>query len=306
MVLVRPLPPLVLALVLLLGRGMAAEPKEIVFCSYNLENFSDAKPPTPASRYGVKAKPEKAIAALVGIIKEIQPDVLGMCEVGSPEKLAELQKRLADAGVNLPHSEFVAALDEDRHLALLSRFPIVARNSATDVRFELEGQQERVRRGFLDVTVEVNDGYRLRCVGAHLKSKLPIPGGEAVVRRLEAQKLREHLDAIFEKAPETNLMCYGDFNDTKDQPMFHAVTGPRGTPGHLSDLWCRDQFGDRWTYYWNVGDQYSRIDYLMVSAGLWPEVNRASPTVYRSENWSEASDHRPIFASIRPVEAKHR
>jgi endonuclease/exonuclease/phosphatase family metal-dependent hydrolase len=297
---------LLFALGLQVFGAAAAEPGEIVFCSYNVENFTDAKPPSESSRYGVKAKPEKAIAALVEVVKEIRPDILGMCEMGSPEKLAELQKRLAEAGIDLPHSEFVAGLDEDRHLALLSRFPIVARNSAADVRFELEGQQERVRRGFLDVTIAVNDGYQLRCVGAHLKSKLPIPEGQEVVRRLEAQKLREHLDAIFEQAPETNLMCYGDFNDTKDQPMFHAVTGPRGTPGHLNDLWCRDQFGDKWTYYWKVGDQYSRIDYLMASAGLWPEVNRASATVYRSEHWSEASDHRPIFASIRPVEAKHR
>ena len=34
-----------------------------------------------------------------------------------------------------------------------------------------------VRRGFLDVTVQVTPSYRLRCVGAHLKSKLPIPEG---------------------------------------------------------------------------------------------------------------------------------
>ena len=299
----RPLLPIVFAFVV---AASAAEPREIVFCSYNVENFTDAKPPSETSRYGLKAKPEKEIAALVGIVKEIKPDILGMCEMGSPEKLAEFQKRLAAAGVELPHSEFVAALDEDRHLALLSRFPIVARNSQTDVRFELNGQPERVRRGFLDVTVKVNDGYRLRCVGAHLKSKLPIPEGEALVRRLEAQKLRAHLDGIFAKEPDANVMCYGDFNDTKDQPMFHAVTGPRGSVGHMADLWCRDPLGDRWTYYWKTADQYSRIDYLFVSPGLWPEVNRSSASVYRSENWSDASDHRPVFTSIKPVETKRR
>lgn len=295
--------PILCALVL---SAAAAEPREIVFCSYNVENFTDAKPPSETARYGLKAKPEKAIAALVGIVKEIQPDILGMCEMGSPEKLAELQKRLADAGVELPHSEFVAALDEDRHLALLSRFPIVARNSAADVGFVLNGQPERVRRGFLDVTIQVNEGYRLRCVGAHLKSKLPIPEGEALVRRLEAQKLREHLDGIFAKEPQANVICYGDFNDTKDQPMFHAVTGPRGSAGFMSDLWCRDPLGDRWTYYWKTADQYSRIDYLFVSPGLLPEVTRSSASVYRSENWSEASDHRPVFTKIRAAEAKRR
>jgi endonuclease/exonuclease/phosphatase family metal-dependent hydrolase len=174
------------------------------------------------------------------------------------------------------------------------------------VTFTLNGKPERVRRGFLDVTVQVTPDYRLRCVGTHLKSKLPIPEGEALVRRLEAQKLREHLDGIFAKDPQANVICYGDFNDTKDQPMFQAVSGPRGSKGHMSDLWCRDRFGDRWTYYWRVADEYSRIDYLFVSPGLMPEVDRSSASVYRSEYWSDASDHRPVFTSIRPVERKAR
>ncbi len=293
----------------LLALGIAAsavEPREIVFCSYNVENYTDAKPPSEASRYGLKAKPEKEIAALVEIVKEIAPDILGVCEMGSPEKLADFQKRLAAAGVELPHTEFVAALDEDRHLALLSRFPIVARNSQTDVGFVLNGQPERVRRGFLDVTVQVTPDYRLRCVGTHLKSKLPIPEGEAVVRRLEAQKLREHLDGIFAKEPQANVICYGDFNDTKDQPMFHAVTGPRGSVGYMTDLWCRDPLGDKWTYHWKNADEYSRIDYLFVSPGLLTEVERSKASVYRSENWSAASDHRPVFTSIRATEGRRR
>ena len=58
----------------------------------------------------------------------------------------------------------------------------------------MNGQPEKVRRGFLDVTIEVNAGYRLRMVGAHLKSKLPIPGGEALMRRYEAQLLRKRLE----------------------------------------------------------------------------------------------------------------
>jgi endonuclease/exonuclease/phosphatase family metal-dependent hydrolase len=293
-------------LVVLAFVASAEEPSEIIFCSYNVENYTAGKPPSETSRYGLKPKSEKAITALVGIVKEIQPDILGMCEMGSAEKLAEFKQRLADAGVKYIDSEFVEAADEDRHLALLSRFPIVARNSQTDVRFTLNGQEERVRRGILDVTIQINPDYRLRCVGAHLKSKLPIPEGEALVRRLEAQKLRAHLDGIFAQEPEVNLLCYGDFNDTKNEPTFHEVIGSRQAPGFMADLWCRDRDGERWTYYWKASDEYSRIDYLFVSPGLFPEVNRAKATIYRSENWAEASDHRPIFTAIRPVNVKRR
>jgi len=286
--------------------AIAADPPEIVFCSYNLENYAAGKPPVGNARFGTKPKSEAAVAALVAIVKDIQPDLLGVCEMGSPEKLAEFQQRLKEAGVDLPEKEFVEAADEDRHLALLSRFPIVERHSQTDVRFTLNGQEERVRRGILDITVEVNPAYRLRCVGVHLKSKLPIPQGEAMVRRLEAQKLREYLDRIFTAAPDVNLICYGDFNDTKNEPMFQEVAGARGSRGFLADLWCQDSLGDRWTHYWKTADQYSRIDYLFVSPGLFPEIDRTRAAVYRSPRWSEASDHRPIYTAIRPVNVAHR
>lgn len=214
----------------------AEETREIVFCSYNLENYSDAIAPGASSPFGSKAKPEQAITTLVRIIQEINPDVLGVCEMGSSAKFAEFQQRLKDAGLNYVDAEYVRAYDEDRHLALVSRFPIVARNSQTDVSFELNGAKERVRRGFLDVTVQINPDYQLRCVGVHLKSKLPVPEGESLVRRYEAQKLRSYLDAILAKNTKTNLLCYGDLNDSRNEPTVQAVAGVRGTAGFMDDL----------------------------------------------------------------------
>lgn len=284
----------------------AQDPSSIVFCSYNLQNYTAGKPVEQGSRFATKPKSEESIAALVSVIQEVRPDVLGVCEISSPEMVADLQSRLAKAGIVLPETEFVRAVDDERCLALLSRFPIVSRDSAPDVRFVLNGHEERVRRGFLDVTVQVNADYQLRCVGAHLKSKVPIPEGEALIRRMEARKLREHLDRIFRRDPNVNLICYGDFNDTKNEPMFQEISGPKGRPGHLQDLWCKDPLGDRWTHYWKTADVYSRIDFLFVSAGLMPEVDKARSRVHRSENWHEASDHRPISAAIRPRNVSRR
>lgn len=283
-----------------------AAPEEIVFCSYNLENYTQGKPRGEGSKYGARPKSEAAIQTMVGIVKEIHPDILGVCEMGSAERLADFQRRLKEAGVDLPETEWVEAVDEDRHLALLSRFPIVKRESRSDVRFVLNGQEERVRRGFLDVTVAINDEYRLRCVGVHLKSKLPTPQGEGLIRRMEASKLREHIDGILEKESDVNLICYGDFNDTRNEPTFQAVTGPRGAAGYLSELSCTDALGDRWTHYWRTADEYSRIDYLFVSRALMPEIDQTRTSIYRSANWYEASDHRPIYTGIHPANAKTR
>ena len=288
------------------GLPLFAAPDEIVFCTYNVRNYVNEKPKGPDDKYGTKAKPESEIAALLKIIKDIDPDILGVCEMGTPDRFEDFKKRLAELGLGYTDSEYVQAADPDRHLSLVSRFPIIARNSATDVPFELDGKQEKVRRGFLDVTVQVNVGYQLRLVGAHLKSKLPTPEGEAILRRHEAQKLRAHLDQILTADPQVNLVCYGDFNDTKNEPMFAEISGVRGSANYMSDLWAKDSLGDKWTYYWKVADQYSRIDYLFASPALFPEVIRAKSRVYRSEanDWADASDHRAVFTSIIPMNKK--
>jgi len=280
----------------------ADEPREIVFCSYNLENFSEGKLPDEISSQRTRPKTPEAIGSQIRIISEISPDILGVCEMGSPEMFERFRSALKDAGVDLPYAEYVVAGDEARHLALLSRYPIVQRESKTDLRFELNGREESVRRGILDVTVEVSAEYRLRCVGVHLKSRLPIPQGEALIRRFEAQKLRQHLDRIFATDPKANVICYGDFNAIRNEPLFQQVSGTRGTPGFLAELPCVDSAGDRWTHYWRAADQYSRIDFLFASPGLLPEVKVGASRIYRSDDWNTASDHRPVSTLIHPIE----
>ena len=295
---------LLLAVILALRPHVSAEPKQIVVATYNLENYLADEPAAEGGKPRGKPKTEKAIAAVIRIVKEIQPDILGVCEMGSPERFEDFKKRLADAGLGYVDSEYVQAVDPDRHLALVSRFPIVARNSRADVPFELNGQPEKVRRGILDVTIQIAPGYELRMVGAHLKSKLAITEGEALVRRHEAQQMRRHLEKILGADPAVNLVCYGDFNDTKEQPVFAEIRGIRGTPAYLDDLPAKDDLGDRWTHYWKTADVYSRIDYLFVSPALVREVVPGSARVYRSDFWSDASDHRPVFATIIPVNKK--
>ncbi len=299
-------PLVALLLFLSCHTALFAAPKEIVVCHYNVENYVNEKPRTEVDKRGLRAKPESQIAALISIITDINPDILGVCEMGTPDRFDDFKKRLADAGLGYIDFEYVQAADADRHLALVSRFPIVARNSATDVSFEINGQPEKVRRGFLDVTVQINADYQLRLVGAHLKSKLPIPEGEALIRRHEAQKLRTHLEKIMTADPQVNLLCYGDFNDSKNQPIFAEISGVKGSANYMADIPAKDSLGEKWTYFWKVSDEYSRIDYLFASPALIREIAPAKSRVYRSDamDWAAASDHRAVFTSIIPFDKK--
>ncbi|MEK0445546.1 MAG: hypothetical protein RLZZ399_867, partial [Verrucomicrobiota bacterium] len=242
---------------------------------------------------------------IVQILSEIRPDILGVCEVGGRDALEDLRVRLKGQGLDLGEVEMVSGPDPDRHLALLSRFPIHLRRSLDRVAYELNGLPQLVRRGFLDVTVRVGGGDDLRLVGVHLKSKRPIPEGEALVRRMEAQLLRRHVDSILEGDPKTKLMVYGDLNDTREQPTLRQILGEKGGGLDLVDIPAEDVSGDRWTHYWRAADLYSRIDYLLVNRALSPLVVRGSARIWRSASWRDASDHRPLWVNFRVGDEAH-
>ena len=273
----------------------AKPPAELTVVSFNLENY------VMMERGGqTLPKPDSEKAAVVNILKKLNPDVLGVCEMGDKTQLDDLQKRLADAGLKFVDSELViSAADQVRHVALLSKYPIVARNSVADASYTLDGKPMKVQRGFLDVTIKVGDDVQLRCIGVHLKSKRPVPEGEALMRRNEAHLLRAHVDEILTKEPATKLLVYGDYNDTKDEPPLQEVMGRRNSPMHLQDILLTDDRGERWTHFWKTADQYSRIDYLLVSKALEPLVDEAGSFINNTPDWNDASDHRALVGKIR-------
>lgn len=279
----------------------AAPPAEIVVASYNVRNYVGETVPVPGERAPARPKSERSKAVLIRIIRELKPDVLGLCEMGDPAQLTDLQNRLRAAGLELPYAEHVPGSDATRHLALLSRYPIIARNSQPELGYVLAGAPRRLERGLLDVTVQVNAAYQLRLVGVHLKSKLATADGSDIIRRHESARLRQYLEGVLAAAPDTNLLLFGDFNETRDQPAIRELLDRRGAP-FLDDLAGEDTHGDRWTHYYPAADSYARIDYLFASPGLWPELRNRKAHLPREPDWLEASDHRPIYVHLRPQE----
>ena len=270
----------------------------VTFAHYNIENYLEMNR-TGGGQAVFGPKPEREKNTLIRIIKEIHPDILGVAEMGPPDQFEEFQKRLKDAGLDFSFSEYVNGPDRDRHLALLSRFTIVERHSEKDLFVDLNGQRAPVERGFLDVTIEVDPTFRLRVVGAHLKSKLAVPSGEALLRRNEARLLRQHIDGVLSKDPNENLLVYGDLNDTKDQPAIQEILGPRQGPNRLQEIPLADAQGDRWTYYRRLSDTYDRIDFILADKALLPQIDQARSYLYRSIDWYTASDHRPAVLVLK-------
>ncbi|HVE16008.1 MAG TPA: endonuclease/exonuclease/phosphatase family protein [Chthoniobacterales bacterium] len=276
-----------------------AEP--IVVMSYNVENWLTTDRYIGSKHVPSAPKPESEKNAVADIIASHRPDILGVIEMGSREDLDDLRSRLKAKGLDYPNTEWHEGFDADRHVALLSRFPIVAHDSQDHIPFDLDGRPQEIQRGILDVTVEPEPGYQLRLIGLHLKSRRLTPEvDQEALRAKEAWFVRQYLDRIFAKDPATKLLLYGDLNTTKDDYPIKQILGPYRSPSRLTDVSLADMRGERWTHYYPAADDYSRIDYFMTSAALRRDVDLKASGIDSSANWNDGSDHRAIFTTIDP------
>ncbi len=268
------------------------------FLAYNLKNYlkmrrySDGK-----SSYS--SKPDDEIEALVNIIVDARPDIIGICEIGSPEDLKDLQNRLKEKGIDLPHAHHLLGYDSVRTLAIISKYPVISTGKPEKDDYVVGETPFRISRGILDATIQFPN-KKVRCLGVHLKSKRPIPeADQELMRRAESGLLRAHINDILQKTPDTHLLVYGDFNDTKRTPTMRTAMGRLNAKSGLSVLHAKDSRGDLWTHHWGREDIYSRFDFVMVSKSLDPHVDKDGMKILDPENWEKASDHRAIIVPIR-------
>ncbi len=254
---------------------------------YNLNNYS------PRGTVHSTAKSPISLSAIETILGKLEPDVLAVCEMGSRADLAYLQRRLKKAGRNLPYTAWVDGPDSSRHLALLSRFPIERDDSRKSVSTNISGYL--IKRGILDVTLRLEEGYALRLIGSHLKSQKPGNIDSKQVRNAESQSLALHIREILKSTPDVNLLVFGDFNDRPTSPALKTVLESH-PPSPLYDLAPIDNQGLRWTYHFARDDVYSRYDYLLAGPELIPEIVETGIAHFPS--WNVASDHRPLYLVI--------
>jgi endonuclease/exonuclease/phosphatase family metal-dependent hydrolase len=280
---------------------------EFRVATYNVENYLDQPTET---RHAVKSAEAKA--KVREMIKALNPDVIALEEIGSTNALLELRDSLKADGLDFPFWEHVSGADTNIHVAVLSKFPIVARHPHTNEDFLLDGKRFRVERGFAEVEIRATTNFTFTLIAAHLKSRLPTPIADEAEERLgEAKVLRGIIDEHFKTNPNEKIIVLGDFNDTKDSDSIKTIIG-RGK-SKLTDTRPAERNGDNapaeppyfeprnvaWTYFYGAEDTYSRIDYILLSPAMmrdWVKEETYIPTI---PNWGIGSDHRPIIATFK-------
>ncbi|MFE6411285.1 endonuclease/exonuclease/phosphatase family protein [Streptomyces sp. NPDC057837] len=295
--------------------------------TWNLENLyrpgGPFGPPDEAA-YGAK------LAALAAVITELDPDLLGVQEVGDPEALEDLAGMLDDGW----HTALSAHPDgRGIRVGFLSRAELTVVADTTGFPAELRPVQvddagatvTAAGRGVL--AVEVGD-EPLRVAVCHLKSKLlTYPGGRFHPRD-EGERARYGAYALYRRAAEATALrtladelldgdgqgrdvaILGDVNDEAQAATTQILLGPPGseigTPGYdrpdrgdASRLWDVAPLipaGQRWSRV-NAGRR-ELIDHVLLSHRL---VRRAT-----AAGTGLPGEGPPALPSVGPDPAERR
>lgn len=248
----------------------------------------------------LEPKPPEEAGCIVDVIRQVSPDVLAVQEMGDPAAWAEFKYSLRQAGLDYGHEEYLRRGKSVLNMAVLSRFPIVATNSHVDDVYTIGPTKFPLMRGVIEIDLEINPQYRLRLMVAHLKSKVFHSFGQAEMRRNEARLLNNHIRRALDADPDVNLLVVGDLNDDPSSAALRDIATYK-RQRILHDLRPVDAVGDAWTHREN-NDVYHRIDYMLASAGLLPEVVPEKTYAVRSPRLMHASDHRPLVATFVAAE----
>ena len=257
--------------------------------TYNLNNYLLAQ---AGSR---PAKSPESKAAIREALRALNADVLAVQEIGGTNALHDLRASLHSVGLAYSHWDHITAQDTNIQVAVLSRFPIIARKPHTNDSFLLYGRRFRVGRGFAEVQIQVNSNYSFTLITTHLKSKLSVlQADEAELREEEAMLLRAKVDAVLKANPDANLVVLGDLNDTKDSRTIRTVM----SRGLVDTRPCERGADVSWTYHYAMEDTYSRVEYILISKSMAREWRREDTHVLAFPEWRLASDHRPLVAAF--------
>jgi endonuclease/exonuclease/phosphatase family metal-dependent hydrolase len=289
--------------------AISARAESLTIATYNIENYVAANRLVDGVYREAYPKPEAAKAALRGVIRALNADIVGLQEVGPRPYLDELQRDLKSEGVDYPYAAWLEAADTERHVGVISKRPFLAVKEHADLRFSYFKTEERVKRGLLEVRV-ATAGEDLTLFVVHLKSRFTDQAAdpESAVRRAgEAVAVRDRVLERFPNPSIARFLIVGDCNDAPvSRPLRALVT--RGKTPIAEMLPAADTRGDTWTHFYRKQDSYSRVDYVLVSAALKPAVIDGVARIFDGPEAKAASDHRPVTVRLEmtPAPASER
>lgn len=244
-------------------------------------------------------KPEEERNAMLEIIRQVEPDILFVQEIGTENFLEALRLDLKRRGLEFPYSAWTQGEDTVRHIAVLSKLPLLDQRHGQEIDFAYRGERSRLRRGLIEVDVETPVG-RITFYNLHFKSKwteFPDDPQGLSKRTGEATAIRNHILNRYPEPDKALFLVAGDFNDTLDtSPLRRFFI--RGQLRITEPVPAADSRGHRWTQHWERQDIYSRIDFILPSIALSQRLIEGRYGIYDGPLTEVASDHRLLWADF--------
>jgi endonuclease/exonuclease/phosphatase family metal-dependent hydrolase len=258
------------------------------------------------NRRATKPKSLDEIYQLGQRLRDDRPDILALQEVEGKGTLYEFN--VSQLGRFFRDLALVPGNDPRRiDVAVGSRLPL-----GQVVSYQFIRDQETGRKLFSRDLIEVevlnpdSPGQRMFTIFVtHLKSKW-VDTSQSVA---EQEKDRHNADILRWKQastvanivrsrfpnPQSRYIVAGDLNDTPDSRLLAPLLQNQHLP--LFDVLTLLPQAERWTYHWKKEDQYSQIDYLLVSQGMRQLLQTDSVYVAQG-HFTSGSDHHPVYATF--------
>ncbi len=287
---------------LLLFGAVGGRAETLVLATYNVANYTLTDRQIEGAFLTAYPKPEREKTALREVMRRVDADVWALQEIGGEEFLRELQRDLRHEGTDFPEAVVLEAADPDRKVAVLSRRPLtrVVRHTDLDFRY-FEGRQ-LVKRGMLEVAFASPMGEVALFV-VHLKSRWTErrDDPQAALRRgREATAARDRILERFPEPGQARFIIAGDFNEGPLHRPLRAFSRINDRPISRA-VPAVDSRGETWTHFYRRNDEYSRVDYIMLSAPLQPRVIGGRGEIPDAPMVLRAGDHRPVVVRLNLV-----
>lgn len=254
-------------------------------CIWNLKLYLDTYKMTERGR--TKApKSEAEKRAIVEVLREINPDVLGVEEIGTDKFLKEFLNILRESGLRYPHVAVSDKTDEYPHCAILSKLEIKSASVMGDDFFDYFGKPSRSPRALILAEFET-EGTKWFFGSLHLKSRFGARKRDknfSKFRTFECEKIAEDLKKILES--NHPIIIGGDFNDeAKDasiNPLKIAGLSPVETENKIP------------TYVWQKMQIPYSFDFFMASKAMQKLIE--SPRIFPYSKGG--SDHLPVYCDL--------
>lgn len=277
-----------------------ADHEQVRVATYNLNNYLVTDRHVGARWRPAYPKPENEKSIVRHVVHTVQPDILVLQEMGTVDFLEELRTDLAHEGQHYNYAIHMSGTDPDRHLAILSKLTPMDVFKHRDLDFKYFDGRERVKRGMLEASFELEHGFTFKVFAVHLKSRYAEKKEDelsAMRRTREAEACRNR---IIERTHESGHLHYivaGDFNDHPNSASLRRFYR-RGKLEIGSLVPAIDSRGEVWTYRYEKESRYELVDGFIASPQMLPHIEAGSGRIADDPGVMTASDHRMVYVDI--------